>query len=219
MKHSRIIVVDDHSIVRVGLKALIEKEPEYKVVGEAADGREGADLVDRLQPDAVIMDIAMPGLNGIEATLRIKKQNPQIKILILSMHLDKAYVSETLRAGASAYLVKEQASDELVPAIKAVLSGKTYLSPGATDLVLQDFLETGTTTPEPTAFTELTKREREVLQAISEGKSVREIGESLHISPKTVETHRRNIMERLNIRSVAGLTRYAIRHGLTSADT
>ena len=198
---------------------MIEKEPEYKVVGEAADGRKGVEVVDRLQPDAVIMDIAMPGLNGIEATLRIKKQNPQIKVLILSMHLDKAYVSETLRAGASAYLVKEQASDELVPAIKAVLSGKTYLSPGATDLVLQDFLETGSTAPEATAFTELTKREREVLQSISEGKSVREIGESLHISPKTVETHRRNIMERLNIRSVAGLTRYAIRHGLTSADT
>lgn len=214
---TRIVLVDDHQIVRVGLKSLLERETGFQVVGEAGDGREALAVVDELDPDVVIMDIAMPGLNGIDATIRIRADRPRVKIIILSMHLERAYIVETLKAGASGYLLKERAVDELIPAINAVTTGRKFLSPGVTDIVLQGYLEAEVDLPE-SAFSQLTEREREVLQYIAEGTTIKEIAELLHLSPKTIETHKRRIMERLNIRTVAGLTRYAIRHGLTTAD-
>ena len=214
---TRIVLVDDHQIVRVGLKSLLERETGFQVVGEAGDGREALAVVDELDPDVVIMDIAMPGLNGIDATIRIRADKPLVKIIILSMHLERAYIVETLRAGASGYLLKERAVDELIPAINAVTAGRKFLSPGVTDIVLQGYLEADIDLPE-SAFSQLTEREREVLQYIAEGTTIKGIAELLHLSPKTIETHKRRIMERLNIRTVAGLTRYAIRHGLTTAD-
>ena len=214
---TRIVLVDDHQIVRVGLKSLLERETGFQVVGEAGDGREALTVVKELAPDVVIMDIAMPGLNGIDATIRVRADHPQVKIIILSMHLERAYIVETLKAGASGYLLKERAVDELVHAIRAVTAGRKYLSPGVTDIVLQGYLEADIDLPN-SAFSQLTEREREVLQFIAEGTTIKEIAELLHLSPKTVETHKGRIMERLNIRTVAGLTRYAIRHGLTTAD-
>jgi two-component system, NarL family, response regulator NreC len=212
---TRVVLVDDHEIVRVGLRSVLDSQPDIEVVGEAADGREAIDVVDRHLPDVVLMDIAMPNLNGIDATLRIKESHPKIKVIILSMHLERAYVAETLRAGASGYVLKERAVDEMLPAIKTARTGRTYLSPGVTDLVLQGYLEAGAQVPD-SAFSNLTEREREVLQFIAEGKSMKEIAGILHLSPKTVETHKRRIMDRLDIRTVAGLTRYAIRNGLVS---
>jgi len=214
---TRIVLVDDHQIVRVGLKSLLAREADFEVVGEAGDGREALTVVEELEPDVVIMDIAMPGLNGIDATIRVRADHPKARVIILSMHLDRAYVVETLRAGASAYLLKERAVDELVHAIRAVSAGRKYLSPGVTDIVLQGYLEADIELPD-SAFSQLTEREREVLQYIAEGSTIKEIAALLHLSPKTIETHKGRIMERLNIRSVAGLTRYAIRHGLTTAD-
>ncbi len=214
---TRIVLVDDHQIVRVGLKSLLAREADFEVVGEAGDGREALTVVEELEPDVVIMDIAMPGLNGIDATIRVRADHPKARVIILSMHLERAYVVETLRAGASAYLLKERAVDELVHAIRAVSAGRKYLSPGVTDIVLQGYLEADIELPD-SAFSQLTEREREVLQYIAEGSTIKEIAALLHLSPKTIETHKGRIMERLNIRSVAGLTRYAIRHGLTTAD-
>lgn len=214
---TRIVLVDDHQIVRVGLKSLLARETDFQVVGEAGDGREALAVIAELTPDVVIMDIAMPGLNGIDATIRVRAEHPQVKVIVLSMHLERAYIVETLRSGASGYLLKERAVDELVQAIRAVSAGRKYLSPGVTDIVLQGYLEADIELPD-SAFSQLTEREREVLQFIAEGTSIKEIAELLHLSPKTIETHKGRIMERLNIRTVAGLTRYAIRHGLTTAD-
>ena len=214
---TRIVLVDDHQIVRVGLKSLLARESDFQVVGEAGDGREALAVIAELTPDIVIMDIAMPGLNGIDATIRVRAEHPQIRVIVLSMHLERAYIVETLRAGASGYLLKERAVDELVQAIRAVSAGRKYLSPGVTDIVLQGYLEADIELPD-SAFSKLTEREREVLQYIAEGTTIKEIAELLHLSPKTIETHKGRIMERLNIRTVAGLTRYAIRHGLTTAD-
>ena len=211
----RILLVDDHKIVREGLRTLIEKQPGLEVVGEADSGRMALKLTRELKPDVVIMDITMPDLNGIEATRQIHSEIPGVKVIALSMHSDKRLVAGILMAGASGYLLKEDCdSVELGRAIQAVASNQTYLSPKIGEVVIKDYMRhLSITTSSP--FSILTPREREVLQLLAEGKSTKEIASSLHLSVKTIETHRNKIMEKLDIHSIAELTKYAIRERLT----
>ncbi len=210
----RILLADDHRIVREGLKDLLEKRTDLRVVGEAADGLEAVRLAAQLQPDVVILDISMPGLNGIEATRRIVADLPRVKVVALSMHADRRYVLEMLKAGAVAYLLKDSAFDELTHAIDNVMACASYLSPAITDLVVREAVaqlpRTGTT-----AFDVLTPRERETLQLLSEGLPTKIIAARLEVSVKTVESYRQQIMAKLDLHSVAELTKYAIREGLT----
>lgn len=213
----RIIIADDHQIVRQGLSTLLAKEPDMEVVAEAENGRKVVQLSKELVPHVVIMDVNMPDLNGIEATRQILHNLPAIKVIALSMHTDRRFVVNMLKAGASGYLLKDCAFEELAHAIRLVMANKTYLSPGVSDIVIKDYVY-GLSTPGSSAFSVLTNREREVLQLMAEGKSTSQIGEYLHISVKTVETHRQQVMHKLGIHSVAELTKYAIREGLTSLD-
>ena len=213
----RIIIADDHQIVREGLRTLLEQEPDMEVVGEADNGRTALTLVREIVPDVIVMDVKMPDLNGIEATFQILSEFPQIKIIALSMYTDRRFILNMLRAGALGYLLKECAFEELVKAIRLAMTNRTYLSPGISDVVIKDYF---TETPDASrsVFGVLTAREREVLQLLSEGKRTSRIAELLHISVKTVETHRQQIMHKLKMRSVAELTKYAIREGLTSVE-
>ena len=213
----RIILADDHKIVREGLRALIEKNPGFEVVAEAEDGRTTVKLTKELSPDIVIMDIAMPDMNGIEATRRIIEQVPNVKVIALSMHSDIRFVVEMLKAGASGYLLKDCASEELTNAIRAVTRNRTYLSPELADTVIKDYSRL-ISKEDLSSFSLLTNREREALQLLSEGKTTREIATLLKISVKTVETYRQKIMDKLDIHSIAELTKYAIREGLTSLE-
>lgn len=213
----KILLADDHKIVRDGLQSLITKQPGMEVVGEAENGRMTVQLARELKPDVIIMDISMPDLNGIEATRQILAETPGVKIIALSMHSDRRFVTGILGAGASGYLLKDCAFQELAEAIRTVVKDKYYLSPGITGVVVKDYVSHVTST-DALSSDVLTAREREVLQLIAEGKSTKEIASDLHVSAKTVETHRQNIMQKLNIHSVAGLTRYAIREGLTSLE-
>jgi len=214
----RILVADDHRIIREGLRALIERQEDMEVVAEAGDGREAVRLVGELSPEVVVMDIGMPDLNGIEATRQIVRESPATKIIGLSMHSDRQYVGGMLEAGASGYLLKDCAFEELVGAIRTVLANQTYLSPAIANIVVQKYVRQVPSTTQSTQA-HLTPREREVLQLTAEGKSTKEIARVLHVSVKTVETHRRNIMGKLGVHSVAELTKHAIREGLTSLDT
>jgi two-component system, NarL family, response regulator NreC len=211
----KILIADDHQIVRQGLRFLLEKESDLKVVAEADDGRSTVRLVRELNPAVIIMDVAMPDLNGIEATRQIIAEFPGTKVIALSMYADRRFVMNMLKAGASGYLLKDCAFEELIRAIRVVLAQKTYLSPGVTDILVKDY-KMGVQVNEPSAFGVLTSREREVLQLMSEGNSTTKIAENLHVSIKTVESHRQQLMQKLNIRSVAELTKYAIREGLTT---
>lgn len=211
----KILVADDHKIVRDGLKKLLEKHEELLVAGEAEDGRGAVRLVKELKPDVVIMDIAMPDLNGIEATRQLMAERQDLKIVALSMHSERKFVTEMLKAGASAYLLKDCAFEELETAIRTVVKGKIYLSPAIAGVVIENFVR-NVPRFDKTVFSLLSDREREVLQLMSEGKSTKEIAQQLNLSIKTVETHRNNIMSKLDIHSVAELTKYAIREGLTS---
>lgn len=210
------MIADDHQIMREGLRSLLEKEADIKVLGEAEDGRMIQRMARELKPDVIIMDVAMPDLNGIEATRQIIAELPAVKIIALSMHDDRRFVLNMLKAGAAGYMLKDCAFQELAKAIRVVMSHRTFLSPEVADIVVKDYLST-TKPAESSAFNLLSPREREVLQLIAEGKTSALIGESLHISVKTVETHRQQIMVKLKLRSVAELTKYAIREGLTSA--
>lgn len=210
----RIVIADDHRIVRQGLRSLLEKESDMQVVGEAEDGRKTLPIVRELIPHVIVMDVKMPDLNGIEATRHILSELPQVKVIALSMYSDTRFVANMLKAGAKGYLLKDCAFEELAQAIRLVMSNKTYLSPGVADVVVKDYVN-HTPAPTPSVFSVLTAREREVLQLLSEGKRTTQIAELLHISIKTVDTHRQMIMQKLNIRSVAELTKYAIREGLT----
>ncbi|MBM4294607.1 MAG: response regulator transcription factor [Deltaproteobacteria bacterium] len=214
----RIILADDHQIVRHGLRNLLELEPDLKVVAEADNGRDALQLVKELAPNIVIMDISMPGLNGIEATRQILSESPRVKVIALSMHSDSSYVLNMLKAGASGYLLKDCALEELVKAVRTVENRKTFLSPGISDIVIKDFIG-GWGGAGGSAYSVLTPREREVLQLITEGKTTNQIADCLCVSVKTVEAHRKQVMNKLGIHSVAELTKYAIRQGLTSLET
>jgi len=213
-----ILIADDHQIVRQGLKSLLDRYPDFKVVGEAADGRSAVSLAKQLRPDVVVMDIAMPDLNGIEATRQLHVAQPAIKVVALSMHADRRFANEMLAAGAKSYLVKDGAFEELAEAIRAVMADTIYLSPRIAGAVVKDSSR-GEPPIDSTAFNRLSPREREVLQLMAEGRSTKEIALDLDLSVKTVETHRRQFMEKLNMFSVAELTKYAIREGLTTLET
>jgi DNA-binding NarL/FixJ family response regulator len=213
----KILIADDHKIIRDGLRALLEKDPHMSLVGEAGDGRTAVRLAQELKPQIVIMDVSMPDLNGIEATRFISENNRGIKIIALSMHSDRRFVSAVLKAGASGYLLKDCAFEDLLVAIRTVMANRTYLSSQVADVVLKDYVRL-VAKSDLSAFSILTKREREVLQCIAEGKTTKEIAALLKISVKTVETHRQRIMEKLNVGSIAELTKYAIREGLTSLE-
>jgi DNA-binding NarL/FixJ family response regulator len=218
---TRILLADDHQLIRAGLRALLEAEPGVQVVAEAGDGRTAVRLAAELSPDVVVMDISMLGLNGIEATRQIRagrngngnRTGP--KVIALSGHSDRRMVTEMLKAGGSGYIPKESAFEEVALALRTVMSNKVYLSPAVADVVVEDFSR-GKAAGDASAFDTLTPREREVLQLVAEGKATKQVAMVLHVSIKTVETHRKNIMEKLGIDSVAELTKYAIREGLTS---
>jgi DNA-binding NarL/FixJ family response regulator len=207
-----IVVADDHKIVREGLVRLLEEREDFTVIGEASDGEEAVQMVLERQPDVVIMDIWMPRLGGIDATRRIGKKGSNAKILVLSMHESRSYVEEVLRAGAAGYIVKNAAPADLLQAIDAVCAGASYLSPSITQQVVDAIARPGDSSP--TGVSALTDREREVLQLIAEGLSSKEIASMLGVSLKTIDSHRSNLMEKLDIHKVSGLVRFAIRVGL-----
>ena len=214
----KVLLVDDHAIIREGLRSLLEKQPEMKVIADTDDGRKALEFVRDLLPNIVIMDISMPGLNGIEATRQITAEFPAVKVIALSIHSKRRFVADMLSAGATGYILKECLFDELVQAIKAVAAGGRYLSPRITDVVVNDYVKRLSATTE-SPFEALKAREREVLQLVAEGKSTKQIALELHVSTKTIEANRRQIMEKLNIHSVAELTKYAVREGLTTLET
>lgn len=207
----RIILADDHLIVRQGLRTLLEQET-YSVVGEAADGREAIRLAQQLQPDVAVLDLAMPLLNGLDAAREISKISPQTRTILLTMHTEDPYVMEALRAGVRGYLLKTQAAQDLIQAVKEVSRGAMYLSPGISGAVVEAYLAKSELPPDP-----LTLREREVLQLIAEGKTTKEVAAILGVSVKTAESHRTRIMEKLQVHETASLVRYAIRRGLIQA--
>lgn len=217
MSMTRILLAEDHRILREGLRNLLSTASGLEVIAEAADGREAVEKVATASPDLVLMDLGMPGLNGIDATHKIRKENTDVKILVLSMHSDRRMVSESLRAGANGYVLKGSSTEELVRAIQSVMAGNTYLCPEVAGIVVDGYLNRDPHSPPPTASV-LTAREREVLQLLAEGGSTKEIASKLELSPKTVDTHRQQIMKKLGLHSVAELTKYAIRAGLTTLE-
>lgn len=213
MENVRIVLADDHQIILDGLKMLIDDMDGIEIVGEAANGREAVKLVREHEPDIIIMDVAMPELNGIEATRQISSEWPKVKIIVLSMHSEKRFVSLMFKAGAKAYLSKENAFKELSSAIKAVMAGTSYLSPNIATTLVEDYVEIVRAANDRLEASTLSPRELEVLQLLAEGRSTREAADTLFVSVKTIEAHRRNIMEKLGLKGVAELTRYAIREG------
>jgi DNA-binding NarL/FixJ family response regulator len=213
----RILLVDDHKILRTGLRSLLQSQQNLEIVGEADNGRRAIELTKLLSPDVVIMDVGMPDLNGFEATGQVVAQVPKAKVLALSMHSDKRFVRRMFQAGAMGYLLKDASFDDLITAIQAVASNRIYLGPGIQDVVVKDYVRSFSGT-EVGSFS-LTSREREVLQLLAEGKKTREIATFLHLSVKTIETHRKRIMDKLGLHSVAELTKYAVREGLTSLES
>lgn len=213
----RIILADDHTIVRHGLNKLIQQQEDMEVIAQASNGQSTVELIRELSPDMVIMDIGMPDLNGIDATRQIVRDFPHVKVIGLSMHSGKKFVIEMLKAGASGYLLKDCALEELTTAIKIVVDNKIYLSPAITDIVVENYVR-NSKEKQDSAFSLLSQREREVLQLMAEGKTTKQIARQLHISPKTVEGHRLRLMAKLNMDSIAKLTKYAIQEGLTSPE-
>ena len=217
MSTIRVLIADDHKIIRDGLKTLLEKETGMEVIAEAENGRKTIRLAQKHHPNVVIMDVTMPDMNGIEATRKIMEETPEIRVIALSMHSDRRYVLGMLEAGASGYLLKDCAFEELATAIRQVAGGNTYLSPRIAEVVVKGYLDKAPG-PSHASGSMLTPREREVLQLLAEGMAAKEVAVHLNVSVKTVETHRRNMMEKLNMRSIAELTKYAVREGLVSIE-
>ncbi len=215
---TKIIIADDHKMMRDGLRALIEKKPGLEIVAEAENGLMVLELVRKHLPELIIMDIGMPDINGIEATRKIISEYPDIKIIALSMHSDKRFITRMLEAGASGYLMKDCAFDELIQAIQSVLMNQMFISKSIANVIIKDHIKRLSET-DSSGYSILTDREREVLQMLAEGNSTKEIASHLHLSVKTVETHRMNIMKKLNLHSVAELTKYAIREGITTLES
>jgi DNA-binding NarL/FixJ family response regulator len=212
----RVLLADDHALVRAGIRALAQNLSGIEIVAEAVDGRDALALIKSHQPDLVLMDISMAGLNGLEATARVAKEFPNVRVIILSAHANEEYVWQALRAGAAGYLLKDAGTAELELALNAVARGETYLSPAVSKHVVADYVRR--VGGEPRTLELLTPRQREILQLVAEGQTTKEIARTLHISVKTVETHRMQLMERLDIHDVAGLVKYAIRTGLIKPD-
>jgi len=212
-----ILLADDHRIVREGLKNLLEIESDMEVIGEADNGREAVRLAVKLKPDIIIMDIGMPELNGVDATRQILNQIPEARVIALSMHSEDEFIRRVLVAGASAYLLKDCAADELAVAVRRVHSGRKYLSQDISEIIMRDFVKSKWM-DKKSGFTSLTDREREVLQLLAEGKSNKDISEKLFVSVKTIESHRKNIMDKLQLFTIPELTKYAIRNGITTLE-
>jgi len=216
MKKLRILLADDHIVMRTGLRALLERQPNLEVVGESENGRETVELVASLGPDVVVMDVAMPVLNGIEATKTIVTQRPATAVVILSMHADESYVMRALKAGARGYLLKDSAAADLISAIQAVSQNKSFFSPKVSHILAEDYVRVLKQKGAVDSYDLLTGREREILQLLAEGKANKEVATALNISPYTVETHRRHILEKLNLHNPAELILYAVRKGIIS---
>lgn len=213
----KVILADDHTVVRAGIRTMLTSLGGIEVVGEASNGRETLALVEQLRPDLLLCDITMPDMNGLEVTKRVAKEFPNVRVIMLSMHTSEEYVWQALKAGATGYLLKDTSASELDLAIKAVLSGKTFLTASVSKQVVETYMQRLKT--DDTATDVLTPRQREILQMIAEGKALKEIARLLHLSVKTVETHRTMLMDRLDIHDNAGLVKYAMRTGMISADS
>jgi len=216
MSQIRVLLADDHTVMRNGLRLLLERQSDLSVMGEAADGREAVELAVSGNPDVVVMDIAMPQLNGVEATRQIVSRSPRTAIVILSMHSDESYVIRSLKAGARAYLLKDSAEADLIEAIHAIITGKSFFSPGVRRLLKEDYMRQLDEMGAEDTYELLTTREREVLQLVAEGKSNKEVANLLNLSLYTVETHRTHILQKLNLHSVPELILYAVRKGIIS---
>jgi len=214
----RIVIAEDHTILREGLRALLSSRPEFEIVGEAEDGRMAVQCIERLKPALVLMDLSMPRMNGMDAIREIKKGSPETKILVLTVHKTEEYILATFKAGADGYALKDSTHTELVIAMKSVLMGKPYLSPGISEKVIEGYLEGRRTLKTRTAYETLTHREREILKLIAEGYKNKEIADDLCISVKTVEKHRANLMDKLSLHNVQALTTFAIEKGLVSKE-
>ncbi len=210
----RVLVADDHTIIRSGIRLLLERETGFEVVAEASDGRQAVELADKERPDVVMLDIGMPNLNGIEATKQITARLPQTKVIVLSMHSDEAYVLKALRAGARGYLLKDSAESDIMNAIRAVQQGKAYFSPEISRMLMDDYMRQLQQRGMDDSYDLLTTREREILQMLAEGKTNKEIASMLNLSPYTVETHRSHILQKLNLHTLPELILYAVRKGV-----
>jgi len=216
MRKIRILLADDHKLMRSGLRLLIEQQTDLSVVGEAGDGREAVSMAKSLRPDVTVMDIGMPNLNGIEASHQITHSHPEIAVVMLSMHADESYVLRALKAGAKGYLLKDSAEADLIRAVRAVAGGKSFFSPVVSKVLLDDYMRKLKRSGAEDAYDLLTPREREILQLVAEGKSNKEVANLLNLSVYTVETHRSNIMQKLNLRGIPELILYAVRKGIIS---
>lgn len=219
MAKTRVLLADDHMVVRVGLRALIDDEPDLEVVGEAANGTEAAALTQKLLPDVVVMDISMPEMDGLEATRLIRQQCPSAHVLILTVHAQERYLFPVLKAGAAGYVLKSTADTELLDAIRTVARGGAFLYPSATRMLLEDYLDQLQSNPDQDLYDRLSDRERQVIKMIALGHTAKEVADQLHLSPKTVETYRTRIMEKLNLHSRSDLVKYALARGLLSQYT
>jgi DNA-binding NarL/FixJ family response regulator len=216
VENLRIVLAEDHTILREGLRALLSADPDFEIIGEAQDGREAVRCVEKLEPDLLLMDLSMPRMSGMDAIREIKKRYPEIKIIALTVHKTEEYLLNTLQAGADGYVLKDATHDELVLAIKNVMGGKSYLSPGVSEKVIEGYLEGRESNRSMSPWERLSQREREVLKLIAEGYKNKEIAEDLCISLKTVEKHRANLMKKLDLHNAAALTVYAVQKGLVN---